>query len=308
MNLNPILKSLVLLVIIVTPLAGQEFSSLEPIRTKSTAVVGEFRTADKASLSLREDGRVDIFVSNLDDFSRFVATVDVPYESPIVRAFEVNASGYRPVMLQPTKTLGKFTLDQPGEWTIEIFGVQDGVMKIDTLNGIIIPNSDMKPDPVEPDKPIVTPDLSALTDLTVSTLRVVNDREKAEEYLTAIKALSFDGDLSEMVTKVSTIRKDLFIGSIKGQWYKFFQMVDDEFSEVKTVEEYKQHWDAVILGMETYLMPSPNRISYSSQRPLMPAVSFPTSPQLNRQLQGYRYQRISCDPSGNCTYGWVPVN
>ena len=139
MNLNPILKSLVLLVVIATPLAGQELDLLQPAQMKSTVIVGEFMTADKATLSPREDGRVDVFVSNLDDFSRFVATVDVPYESPIVRAFEVNASGYRPVMLQPTKTPSKFTLDQPGEWTIEIFGVRDGVMKIDTLNGIIIP-------------------------------------------------------------------------------------------------------------------------------------------------------------------------
>ena len=307
--MSQLLKSLVLLVVIITPLAGQEFGILQPAQMKSTVIVGEFMTADKATLSPREDGRVDVFVSNLDDFSRFVATVDVPYKSPIVRAFEVNASGYRPVTLQPTKTPSKFTLDKPGEWTIEIFGVQDGVMKIDTLDGIVIPSSGMQPDPVKPDDPVAGPDLSALTELTVSTLKVVNDREKAGEYLMEIKALSFSGELSDMITKVSQIRRDLFVGPVKGQWYKFFQMIDDEFSEVKTLEGYKQHWDAVILGMEMYLTPSSNQISYLNQKAILPipTFTFPRNPVPNQTYRGYQYRKTSCY-NGTCTYGWVLAN
>jgi len=310
MNLNLILKSLVLLIIAV-PVFGQELNTFESdiIAAKSTVMVGEFRTADSAILSPREDGRVDIFVSNLDDFSRFVATVDVPYKSPIVRAFEVDG-GYRPVMLQRTKTPGKFTLDKPGTWTVEVFGVKDGVLTIDILDGIIIPSSSMEP--VIPDEPITTPtpELSALTELTVSTLKIVDDPTVTKEYLSGIKALTFEGELSDMITKVTLVRKTLLIGPVKGQWYKFFQMIDDEFSEVKTVEQYEQHWAAVIAGMEMYLAPSPESISYSNQRAMLPrsTFSFPTSPTLNQRYRGYQYQKLDCDLSGNCTYGWVLTN
>ena len=231
-----LLKSLVLLIIAV-PVFGQELNTFESdiIAAKSTAVVGEFRTADSAILSPREDGRVDIFVSNLDEFSRFVATVDVPYKSPIVRAFEVDG-GYRPVMLQRTKTPGKFTLDKPGTWTIEVFGVKDGSLTIDILDGIIIPSSSMEPVEPVPNEPIPTPapELSALTELTVSTLKIVDDPTVAKEYLSGIKSLTFEGELSDMISKVTLVRKTLLVGPVKGQWYKFFQMIDDEFSEVKT--------------------------------------------------------------------------
>ena len=312
MNLNPILKSLVLLIIAV-PVFGQELNTFESdiIAAKSTAVVGEFRTADSAILSPREDGRVDIFVSNLDDFSRFVATVDVPYKSPIVRAFEVDG-GYRPVMLQRTKTPGKFTLDKPGTWTVEVFGVKDGVLTIDILDGIIIPSSSMEPIPPGVDEPLPTPapELSALTEVTVSTLKIVNDPAVVKEYLSGIKALTFEGELSDMITKVTLVRKSLLVGPVKGQWYKFFQMIDDEFSEVKTVEQYEQHWAAVIAGMEMYLAPNPESISYSNQRAMMPrsSFSFPSSPRLNQRYRGYQYQKLDCDLSGSCTYGWVLTN
>ena len=310
--MNLILKSLVLLVIAV-PVFGQELNSFEADFTaaKSTVMVGEFRTADSAILSPREDGRVDIFVSNLDDFSRCVATVDLPFKSPIVRAFEVDADGYRPVMLQPTKTPGKFTLDKPGTWTVEVFGVKDGALTIDILDGIIIPSSRPPVEPVPvPDDPIPTPELSALTDLTVSTLKVVNDPDVAKEYLSGIKALTFEGELSDMITKVTLVRKTLLVGEVKGQWYKFFQMIDDEFSEVKTVEQYEQHWAAVIAGMEMYLDPGSSPMSYLNQRAMLPrsSFSFPSSPTLNQRYRGYQYQKTSCDTFGNCTYGWVLTN
>lgn len=314
--MNPILKSLVLLIIAV-PVFGQELNTFESdiIAAKSTAVVGEFRTADSAILSPREDGRVDIFVSNLDEFSRFVATVDVPYKSPIVRAFEVDAGGYRPVMLQPTKTPGKFTLDKPGTWTIEVFGVKDGALTIDILDGIIIPSSSpMEPVPVPPgvDEPTPAPELSALTDLTVSTLKIIDDPDVAKEYLSGVKnALTFEGELSDMITNVTLVRKSLFVGPIKGQWYKFFLMIDDEFSEVESVEQYKQHWAAVISGMEMYLAPSSGSINYSNREATLPnsSFAFPHNPKPNQIYRGYQYRQTSCDPfTGNCTYGWVLTN
>lgn len=311
--MNQLLKSLVLLIVAV-PVFGQELNSYEAkiIAAKSTAMVGEFRTADSAILSPREDGRVDIFVSNLDEFSRFVATVDVPYKSPIVRAFEVDADGYRPVMLQPTKTPGKFTLDKPGTWTIEVFGVKDGALTIDILDGIIIPSSSpMEPVPAPPgvDEPTPAPELSALTDLTVSTLKIIDDPDLAKEYLAGIKALTFEGDLSDMITEVTSVRKTLLVGPVKGQWYKFFLMIDDEFSEVETIDQYKQHWAAVISGMEMYLAQSSSSISYLNQRATLPrqSFSFPANPTLNQIYRGYQYQKTSCDEFGNCTYGWVKV-
>ena len=313
--MNQLLKSLVLLVIAV-PVFGQELNSFESsvIEAKSTVIVGEFRTADSAILSPREDGRVDIFVSNLDDFSRFVATVDVPYKSPIVRAFEVNADGYRPVMFQPTKTPGKFTLDKPGTWTVEVFGVKDGALTIDILDGVIIPSSRPPVEPVPvPDEPITTPtpELSSLTELTVSTLKIVNDPDVAREYLSGIKALTFEGELSDMITKVTQIRKTLLVGEVKGQWYKFFQMIDDEFSDVKTVEGYKRHWGAVMDGMDTYLKglstPVPDsNIVYSNDPARMPTPIFPSNPTLNQIHGDYQYQTTNCI-NGVCTYGWVKI-
>ena len=169
-------------------------------------------------------------------------------------------------------------------------------------------------EPVEPvpGEPIPTPapELSALTELTVSTLKIVDDPNVAKEYLSGIKALTFEGELSDMISKVTLVRKTLLVGPVKGQWYKFFQMIDDEFSEVKTTEQYEQHWSAVIAGMEMYLAPSPESISYSNQRAMLPrsSFSFPASPRLNQRYRGYQYQKLDCDLSGNCTYGWVLTN
>ena len=316
--MNLILKSLVLLVIAV-PVFGQELNSFEADFTaaKSTVMVGEFRTADSAILSPREDGRVDIFVSNLDDFSRFVATVDVPFKSPIVRAFEVNADGYRPVMLQPTKTPGKFTLDKPGTWTVEVFGVKDGVLTIDILDGVIIPSSRPPIEPVPvPDDPTPIPGLSSLTDLTVSTLKVVNDPDVVREYFNRIKALTFEGDLPGMITKVTQVRKTLLVGQVKGRWYKFFQMIDDEFSEVKTIEGYKQHWDAVMAGMDIYLKDLPattprSNTVYLNEPVQLPTsrlegIAFPLNPTLNQIYGDYQYQNTNCN-NGVCIFGWVKI-
>lgn len=317
--MNTILKSLVLLIVAV-PVFGQELNSFKGSTNndKSTATIGEFRTADSAILSPREDGRVDIFVSNLDDFSRFVATVDVPYKSPIVRAFEVNAGGYRPVMFQPTKTPGKFTLDKPGTWTVEVFGVKDGVLTIDILDGVIIPSSRPPIEPVPvPDGPTPIPGLSSLTDLTVSTLKIVNDPDVAKEYLSGVKnALTFEGELSDMITNVTLVRKSLLVGPVKGRWYKFFQMIDDEFSAVTTVEEYKMYWDSVMAGMDTYLkglstpVPSSNT-AYLNEPVQLPTsrleeIAFPLNPTLNQIHGDYQYQNISCT-NGVCTSGWVKI-
>ena len=264
---------------------------------KSTVVVTESRIADTATLSPREDGRVNVFVSNLDDFSTFIATIDVPYESAIVRAFKKNG-GYNPVLAQKSPTVpGQYIFDTPGTWTVEVFGTLEGVITVDLLEDVVIPmgrTQDVDPDvPVDPIPD--SSDMQSLTDLTVATLTSVNDKATAQAYYDTVSNLEFTGDLQLMITKVTDVRKRFLVGPVNGPWYKFFQMIDDEFSDVQTMEQYKQHWDAVLSGMKKYLGVSDQALSV--------VQPFPANPTIGQTHNGWTYKQCR-DAHGIVTIGW----
>lgn len=219
---------------------------------KSVIETGSFLTANKATLSPREDGRVDIFVSGLDGETRNVAILTTPYRNAIVRAFEMNTGLYNRVSLKPAKTPGKFTLDQSGTWSVEVIGIYKGELRYEVFDNVTVGEStviDVKPP--EDDSPIS--DMSDLTDLTISTLKMVGNQPKLQQYLDSLKEVKFEGSLSEVKTKIGDIRRSLLVGEVKGDWYKLFQMVDDEFSEVKSVSEYERHWQAVMKGLTKFI-------------------------------------------------------
>jgi hypothetical protein len=267
--------------------------------TKTMMTIGTMLTADAASLSQKEDGKVGIFVENLSPESRQVAVFEVPYPEPFVQAFPENE--FKPVFLEQRDD-GSYYLDKPGKWYIIVNARVDGRPKSDYFEVHLNSSTVVKPD--DPNPPIDDSIDDQLVKLTVDLLRQVGDRSEIDKYFEMIKALDLsDLDLTKARQAVVAVRYSFTRSGVKGNWNYFFAGVEDYIGSVGSADEYRMKWKSILQGYEQFGSSSANSVPLAV--PMLEApksVSIPipvVQQQILAPIKRYVTRRI-CFPDGTC--------